>query len=154
VGRGYLPSLMQIFITHNQLETMRKHVEACAPLEACGLLAGKNGFVSEVYTIKNQAQSPVRYRMDPIGQLHAFNQIEAGGLELLGIFHSHPSGPEAPSATDIAESAYSVVQIIWSPSNRQNKEGTIQSSSGWQACGFWIENGKSLEVTLQITEDE
>jgi proteasome lid subunit RPN8/RPN11 len=142
---------MQLFITHDQLETMRKHVEFCAPLEACGLLAGNNELVSAVYTITNQAQSPVRYRMDPVGQLHAFNQMEADGLELLGIFHSHPSGPELPSETDIVEAAYPVVQIIWSRSNSQKKEPTIQSASSWYARGFWIENGKSLEITLQIT---
>ena len=145
---------MQFFITYDQLETMRKHVEACAPFEACGLLAGKDGSVSEVYTITNQAQSSIRYRMDPIEQLHAFNQMEAGGLELIGIFHSHPSGPDAPSLTDIAEAAYPVVQIIWSHSNRKNKEAPVQPASGWQARGFWIENGKSLEVTLQFSEDE
>jgi proteasome lid subunit RPN8/RPN11 len=145
---------MQLFLNHEHWETMRKHVEACAPLEACGLLAGKDETVSEVYTVTNQARSPVRYRMDPIEQLHAFNQMEAGGLELLGIYHSHPSGPDAPSLTDIAEAAYPVVQIIWSRSNRQKKEAPIQPADDWQARGFWIKNGRSLEVTLQITEDE
>lgn len=145
---------MQLLITHDQLETMRKHVEACAPLEACGLLAGKDESVSEVYSISNEARSPVRYRMDPIGQLHAFNQMEADGLELLGIFHSHPSGPESPSATDIAEAAYPVVQIIWSRSNLQKKEATLQAASSWHIRGFWIENGKSSEISLQITQVE
>ena len=126
---------------------MRKHVESCSPLEACGLLAGKDEKIKEVYLINNQAGSPVRFRMDPIEQLHAFEIMETAGYDLLGIFHSHPTGPETPSMTDIGEAAYQVVQIIWSRTDNQ-------SSGGWRARGFWIENGKAFNVTLQITQDE
>ena len=36
------------------------------------------------------------------------------GSMLIGIFHSHPAGPETASVTDIAEAAYEVVSVIWS----------------------------------------
>jgi proteasome lid subunit RPN8/RPN11 len=57
----------------------------------------------------------------------------------LGIFHSHPAGPETASPTDIAEAAYEVVHVICSRNNDQ-----------WKLRGFWIENGNATEVTLQI----
>ncbi len=118
---------------------MIAHVDTHLPMEACGLLAGRGSSVESVLVVKNQAQSPVRFVMDPIEQLRAFEWIDSQGLDLIGIFHSHPTGPETVSATDIAESAYDVVQIILARAN-----------SIWHPRGFWIENNSYREVTLQI----
>jgi len=120
---------------------MLQHVDSHVPLEACGLLAGTNSQVEKVIEVRNQLQSPSRFEMDPYEQLQAFDWIESSGLDLLGIFHSHPAGPETVSATDIAEAAYDVVHIIWS-----------RMEERWQALGFWIEHGKVSEVALQIIE--
>ena len=123
---------------------MRAHVRACAPLEACGLLAGKDGVVGRVFLIANQSKSPERFRMEPVEQVRALHWMETNRLELLAIFHSHPTGPEALSATDIAEAAYEVVQIIWSPSSLPEQ--------AWQARAFRIENGCLYNVELEITD--
>ena len=120
---------------------MLYHVDSHIPLEACGLLAGTDNRVEKVIEIRNQAQSPVRFVMDPYEQLQSFEWIESHGLGLIGIFHSHPAGPETTSATDIAEAAYEVVYLIWS----RNQEH-------WKVRGFWIENGSATEVPLQIVE--
>jgi proteasome lid subunit RPN8/RPN11 len=116
------------------------HVSAQAPLEACGLLAGQGDRVEKIFFVRNQAQSPVRFVMDPYEQLRAFDWIDSNGLELVGIFHSHPAGPETASPTDIAEAAYDVVHVICSRTNGQ-----------WKLRGFRIENGAASEVTLKIT---
>jgi proteasome lid subunit RPN8/RPN11 len=108
---------------------MRHHVAATEPLEACGLLAGRGGEVQAVLTVPNA--------------LKAFNQIESAGMEVIAIFHSHPNGPDHPSLTDIEESAYPVVNLIWAP-----RDGD------WQARGFWIEAGSFSEVTLRVADDE
>ena len=121
------------------LQTMRRHVAAQAPLEACGLLAGKQDSVEAVLRIHNAEQSPVRFRMDAQEQYKAFEWMDTHGLNLVGIFHSHPSGPETVSPTDIAEAAYDVVHIIWSRMKRT-----------WKARGFWIEKEQVTEVTLQV----
>ena len=118
---------------------MIAYVDSHAPLESCGLLAGRDSQVEKIFFVQNQAQSPVRYVMDPIEQLHAFEWIESNEMDLLGIFHSHPTGPETVSPTDIAEAAYAVTYIILAPVD-----------SIWHARGFWIENGRFREVTLQI----
>ena len=120
---------------------MYTHVARQIPLEACGLLAGKNDQVEKVLLVRNQAQSPVRYVMDPYEQLKAFRWIESHDLDLLGIFHSHPTGPETASATDIAEAAYEVVYLIWS-----------LSDGIWKARGFYIDNGQALDVPLVIQD--
>ncbi|MCI0610703.1 MAG: M67 family metallopeptidase [Anaerolineae bacterium] len=134
--------MQQLVISKKQWHEMRDHVARHAPLEACGLLAGKNDRVEEVIFVRNQAQSPVRFVMDPYEQLKAFDWIESNGLDLLGIFHSHPAGPETASVTDIAEAAYEVIHLIWSLNG-----GT------WKLRGFWIENGRAVEVTLLILEE-
>jgi len=131
----------QLALSKHHWHEMLDHVDKQVPLEACGLLAGKNDLVEKVILVRNQAQSPVRFVMDPYEQIQAFDWIELNGLELLGIFHSHPAGPETASVTDIAEAAYEVVHLIWS-----------RNEGHWQVRGFWIENGRATEVSLKIVE--
>jgi proteasome lid subunit RPN8/RPN11 len=131
----------QLTLSRRHWQEMCEHVDGQAPLEACGLLAGVNDRVEKVILIRNQAESPVRFVMDPYEQLQAFNWIESHELDLLGIFHSHPAGPETASATDVAEAAYEVVHLIWS-----------RRRARWQARGFWIENSHITEVSLQIVD--
>ena len=129
-------------LSNEHLQEMIAHVDSKLPMEACGLLAGSGSRVESVLTVKNQAQSPVRYVMDPIEQLNAFEWIDSHGQDILGIFHSHPTGPETVSPTDIAESAYEVVHVILS-----------RADGVWRARGFWIEDNTYREVTL-ITSNQ
>lgn len=131
----------QLELSREQVREITAYVDLHAPLEACGLLAGRNDQVEKVLFVRNQAQSPVRFVMDPYEQLQAFEWIDSDGLDLLSIFHSHPAGPETVSSTDIAEAAYAVVHVICS---RKNGE--------WKLRGFWIEDGNPTEVPLQIAE--
>lgn len=133
--------ISQLTLNREQVREITEYLEQHAPLEACGLLAGKNDRVKKVLFVQNQAQSPERFVMDPYEQLQAFERIDSDGLDLLGIFHSHPAGPETVSPTDIAEAAYDVVHVICS---RKNGE--------WKLRGFWIEDGNATEVSLQVTE--
>jgi proteasome lid subunit RPN8/RPN11 len=123
------------------LQEMIAYVDRLAPLEACGLLAGKKARAEKMIGVTNQAHSEVRFVMDPSEQLRAFDWIESHGLDLVGIFHSHPAGPETASPTDIAEAAYAVVHVVLS-----------RRAGVWRTRGFWIENGAAREVTLEITD--
>ncbi len=131
--------MQSLTLTKEQLQKMIAHVDSLSPLEACGLLAGQDSKVEAVLAVTNQAQSPTRYVMDPIEQLNAFEQIESSGLDLIGIFHSHPTGPETVSPTDIAQAAYAVVYVI-----------LARVENLWSARGFWIEDGAFREVALQV----
>ncbi len=122
---------------------MRLHVQASLPLEACGLLAGESNRVKEIISVKNQAASPTRFRMDPEEQLRAFEHMESAGMDLLGIYHSHPEGPDRPSPTDIAEAAYQTVYVIW-----------WRAQGNWSVRGWWIEDGRLSDVKLEIAADE
>lgn len=122
-------------------QAMYLHVADQAPLEACGLVAGKNNSVETVLPVQNAARSTVRYRMDPQEQYNAFMQIEDHGLSLIGIYHSHPSGPAIPSFTDIEEAAYDVIYLIWYPTNYK-----------WTARGFQIEKGHTNRVSIHVLD--
>jgi [CysO sulfur-carrier protein]-S-L-cysteine hydrolase len=129
-----------LLLTEEQLKNMIDHVAAQAPLEACGLLAGRDSKVEKIFLVQNQAHSAIRYVMNPIEQLTAFAWIDSNGMDLLGIFHSHPTGPATVSATDIAEAAYAVVHVI-----------LARVDENWHARGFWIEGNDYTEAILQIT---
>ncbi len=133
--------IQKLLVTESQLREMQDHVERMAPLEACGLLAGKNERVEKIIPVRNQAESPVRFVMDPYEQLRAFQWMDDNHLDLIGIFHSHPAGPETASPVDIAEAAYEVAHVILSP-----------LTNGWQARGFWIERGEATEIPIQVVE--
>jgi proteasome lid subunit RPN8/RPN11 len=133
----------KLILRRKSWRAMRRHVSRCAPLEACGLLAGKNDRVESTIGIYNAERSPVRFRMEPSAQWRAFQRIEAAGLDLVGIYHSHPNGPDHPSPTDIAEALYPVAQIIW-----------FRVDDRWRARGFQIEGGKVAEITLEYPEPE
>jgi proteasome lid subunit RPN8/RPN11 len=122
-------------------QEMKAQVSAGAPLETCGLLAGHNDQAEAVYPISNTRKSPVKFRMDPYEQLQAFEDIEKSGLKLLAIYHSHPTGPEIPSPTDIEESRYNVACLIWSARNDE-----------WQVRAFWLDKTFAAEMPLYISE--
>ena len=128
-------------LSQEHWQSMGRHASEQAPQEACGLLAGKNGRVEKVLIVANQARSPSRFVMDPAEQVNAFNWIDAHGMELVGIFHSHPQGPEGMSATDITEAAYDVVHIIWS----------VQGGT-WKGRAYRLAGGRPHEVKLDIME--
>jgi proteasome lid subunit RPN8/RPN11 len=131
----------KIILPRQLWQAMREQVSHDAPLESCGLVAGRGQRAEQVYPITNMLASPVRFRMEPREQLQAFEAIETCGLELLAIYHSHPSGPEIPSETDLEESQYEVVNLIWSPRD-----------DNWQARAFWLEKNKAREIQVVIQE--
>jgi proteasome lid subunit RPN8/RPN11 len=124
-------------------QAMRRHVRHKSPLEACGLLAGKDNRVELSIGIPNMEPSPVRFRMNPRAQWRAFQRIEAAGIELLGIYHSHPQGPDHPSQSDIEQAMYPLAQIIW-----------FFMDGRWQGRGFRIEGGNLTEISLEFSEPE
>ena len=94
-----------LIITKDDLQRVIRHCIEGYPDEACGILAGKGGRVEKVYPMKNARPSPVGYEMDPEEQFRVLKDIRQAGLDLVGIFHSHPGSPAYPSGVDV-EKAY------------------------------------------------
>jgi proteasome lid subunit RPN8/RPN11 len=82
------------------------HAREEYPNECCGILAGRGGRVERIFRGVNVDLSPYTYRLDPHDQLRIFRAIDAAGLELLGIYHSHTQSSPYPSRTDVAKAYY------------------------------------------------
>ena len=72
-----------------------------APLEACGYCAGRDGLVHEILYLRNVDQSAEHYSMEPREQFAAVKMARAKGLELLGVWHTHPASAARMSQEDI-----------------------------------------------------
>lgn len=92
---------MQIKISSAVVTTIRLSSAQSTPREACGLLFGDAGRIQRATTATNVAQLPERsFEIDPTVLFAALRAERAGGAQVLGYWHSHPSGDPAPSATD------------------------------------------------------
>ena len=83
-----------------------KHAHAEVPNECCGLLAGKNGSVLEVFRCDSTEKSPYRYYLDPKDQIRVMREMDRKGWELVGIYHSHTHTEAFPSKTDVELAFY------------------------------------------------
>jgi proteasome lid subunit RPN8/RPN11 len=131
------------------LALMVAHVRQAWPEEGAGLLGGPAGRVESVYPIENALHSRVEYRLDPAEQVRVMLEIDAAGWELCGIFHSHPAGPDGPSATDVARAYYpEAVYVILTP-----ESGQAGRPLAWQARGYRIDAGQVHSVPIGIEPD-
>lgn len=122
------------------LEQVQDAITAVLPEEGCGLLLGRGDTVEKVIAVENELHSPVTFRMNPQAQLDALILAEDLGLEITGIFHSHPGGPEHPSQTDISRFFYpGSATVILSPAGK-----------GWHCKAFIIEAGFFREIPVTI----
>ncbi len=75
--------------------------------EVCGLLLGQGGHVAKILPAANVHPTPSRFfEIDPAVLIAAARMARGGGLQVLGCYHSHPSGTAAPSQTDAAMAAH------------------------------------------------
>jgi proteasome lid subunit RPN8/RPN11 len=86
-------------------DQLMAHAIAGLPFETCGLLAGRDGRVERFYPIPNIDRSEFTYQLDPSEYPQAVDDIEARGLEWIGVYHSHTHTEAYPSPTDRAKSA-------------------------------------------------
>lgn len=107
-----------LILTPAHRETLARHAESCYPNEACALLVGRSEndvrTVSEVVIVANAWQPSQwpdeaghsqrdRYLIAPRDIAQTDRAAHQRGLDLIGVFHSHPDHPSHPSATDLAQ---------------------------------------------------
>ena len=127
---------------------MHQDCLAAMPEEGCGLLAGRilqEGYQAfDVIPMGNSLHSASRYRMDAEEQYKRFNEIDRMGLELVGIYHSHPAGFPYPSPIDQSEAYYpEVIYLIWGISD-----------DGWECRGYFISDQEiePIEILIDVKE--
>lgn len=93
-------------VTSGVVNAMAKAARQALPLEACGLLLGRENRIEELRLTVNVAPDPtLHFEIDPAELIAAYKAERAGGARVVGYFHSHPRGPARPSETDRAEAA-------------------------------------------------
>jgi proteasome lid subunit RPN8/RPN11 len=103
--------MMRLWLTDAQAGAILAHARAEAPREACGLVAGvpERGVYRavEIIPVANNASDPLHlYQMDERELARQITSLNARGLTLVGLYHSHPAGDPIPSPVDIAQAAY------------------------------------------------
>ena len=134
--------MLKLKIPGNIFEQMIQQAKAESPIEACGILAGKNKTVEKLYKMTNTDQSSDHFMMTPEEQFKVVKDIRAAKLEMLAIYHSHAETPARPSAEDIrlaltSDVVYVIVSLV-------NSEPDIK--------GFLIENGNVTVVPVKVKE--
>lgn len=130
-----------IRVNKHVLTRMMDAVLQSPGLECCGLLAGKDGVITRVCAAANAAASATEYSIAPKELFQFMCEIREAGLEFMGIYHSHPSGDNKPSARDIDQAYYpGVAYFILTP--RKDAAKPVRA--------FSIRDGKASELDIQI----
>ena len=128
------------------LQKAIEHVEREYPYEACGLMLGRiEGDLKTVFGVyptqnANQERKGDRYEIDPKDYMKAERKAMEFGLEIVGVYHSHPDHPDRPSQFDEERAFETFSYIIFSVS-----KGKVVSYRSWK-----LENGKFKEETISI----
>jgi proteasome lid subunit RPN8/RPN11 len=133
---------------------MVAQAEAAKPLECCGLLAGvlqspadgsaesPHGLVRRRYPLVNAAASPVLFESEPRSMLDAVRDIDRQGLEILAVYHSHPTSAPIPSRTDLERNfSPDVINLIVSLAEDP------PTMRGW-----WLSETEFREAEFVVTE--
>jgi proteasome lid subunit RPN8/RPN11 len=90
------------------LARLRRHGEDAYAEEGVGLLLGRTGpdgyVATDIAPLPNGSPDEERrrrYWVGPEEMLRAEQAAERRGLELIGVYHSHPDHPALPSQTDL-----------------------------------------------------
>ncbi|MFZ3332613.1 MAG: M67 family metallopeptidase [Candidatus Acidiferrales bacterium] len=123
-------------------QQVQEHAHQELRVECCGMLAGRDGVITRAHPALNAARNPAtEYEIAPKQLFQLTREIRAAGLQLLGIYHSHPNGSNEPSARDIEQAYYpEVAYFIISPV--EDAEEPVRA--------FSICNGQVAELKIQV----
>jgi proteasome lid subunit RPN8/RPN11 len=124
------------------LDEVVAHARAEAPNECVGVIASRDGEAVAVHRATNKAASPLRYEIDAKELFTLHETIDAAGLDLGAIYHSHTRSAPEPSQTDInlafyPEAVYIIVGL----------EGEDADVRAWR-----IVDGQVSETALQVED--
>jgi proteasome lid subunit RPN8/RPN11 len=95
-----------IRINKRAWDTMVSHVESTFPKEGCGLMIGSDGLVEAAVPLPNAYSGPQEdfFVIDPKDLHRVDRESREKGLDVLGVFHSHPDCDAYFSKRDLEHS--------------------------------------------------
>jgi proteasome lid subunit RPN8/RPN11 len=94
---------MNLKVSTDILDGISRHVEDAYPEEGAGFLLGVEGEVKEILSLPNAREDEARHNrflFTPEDYLRAERKAAELGVDLIGVFHSHPDCPNVPSEYD------------------------------------------------------
>lgn len=92
-----------LVVSKELVEQMNAHVESAYPGEGAGFLLGSDGEVKEIFALPNAREEEARHNrflLTPEDYMKAEMKAVELGVDLIGVFHSHPDCPNIPSEYD------------------------------------------------------
>ena len=136
---------MKLLIAKAELAHLRQVAEQGYPRETCGLLIGQTSdhSVAVAKSVQsrnlNTERARDRYLLDPHAMLRADREAQQAGLEIVGVWHTHPDHPAIPSETDRAGAWEGWSYVILSV-----------TSAGVEAVRSWRLSGETfIEETIE-----
>ena len=133
-------------IQESHLQQLLEHASRCWPHEAVafllGIVRGTVATVLQAHPVENVAGSPSLFEVDPHTHYRLLLDAEERGLEVVGIFHSHPSDP-TPSPLDIQNMRFN--SVPWLISGRSKGEWSLRCFTLAQGT-----TGRMTEVRLEV----
>lgn len=112
---------LSITLTAAQIKQLGIIADKSMPNEACAFLLGSGNdcIVAQILPVANADNSPYSFSVEPSELISAYDTAERKGLQVIGIFHSHP-GKSSPSATDLKFMQINpVVWLIYSSTEKK-----------------------------------
>lgn len=114
-----------LILRRNLIEKIKEQGELGYPYEICGFLLGSIDFkndirkVEEVIQVENQNKERAndRFEISPQDYQRVENYAYSKGLDIVGIYHTHPDHPSRPSETDLKFAQHDLSYIILSVKN-------------------------------------
>lgn len=124
------------------VDAMLAHARREPHIECCGLVAGREGAITRIFAAANAAENPsISYEIAPKEIFERVRDMRAEGVEMLGIYHSHPNGKNEPSPRDVDQAYYpDAAYFIISPVDGAEKP----------VRAFSIRDGRVTELGIQI----
>ncbi|MGB0332197.1 MAG: Mov34/MPN/PAD-1 family protein, partial [Planctomycetota bacterium] len=98
---------------------------------------------------KNLAEEPDRFFLDPVHLMRQAEHTDADGLEILGVWHSHPDQPASPSRLDAEGSQPGWTQLI-----ARVDDGVLTDLKAWDTVDGELEESEVfMDPTLEATKD-
>jgi proteasome lid subunit RPN8/RPN11 len=126
--------MMILILSQNILNEIRAHGESAYPNEGAGLLLGREQdarrVVEAILPLPNAREAEAqrrRYLLAPQDILHGEDEAARRGLDVIGVFHSHPDHPARPSEFDRAHALPWYSYVITSV-----EAGRAVQSRSWQ----------------------
>lgn len=118
------------------------HAQEEWPLEACGILAGKDHRVERIFRMENEEKSEERFSISAEAQIRVLQELDRDELLMIGIYHSHPRTDPYPSERDRVYSFYpDVFHVIVSLKRREKPDVKV----------FLVEGDEVKSVDLIIS---